>query len=258
MIKELFKTWGTLLAVAILAVGLAMGGQLGWNKMSGIPEMPLTKIVKLSDSQDGTIVGDRMTVLFDEVSGTDNGFMLEQACRLHQIKNLDIVLINPGGNVFLMIDYLDTLERIKSSGVFITTYARGIIASAAVPIFVAGDRRVIAPNCTVMVHPGSWRDARMGGWPEEYDQLFKRFEIFYARYMSDHTNLSYKAILSIMQRDDTNSGAIYWSAEVALQLGFATEMETQSWHKPAPEESTAMDLGNPRHYAKPDHTSDKS
>jgi len=255
-LKSMFKNWGMFLLVAIFGAVCLTG--VGQSYLHGQDtKSPMTTIVKLSDSQDATLTGDRLTVLFDEVSGTDNGFALEQACILHNVKYLDIVMINPGGNVFLMIDYLETMDRLQSRGVYITAYARGLIASAAVPIFVSADHRVLAPNCTVMVHPGSWRDERMGGWPEQYDQLFMRFEQLYARVISDHTNLSYAGILSIMQRNDTNSGAIYWSAEVALALGFADEIESFNYHKPAPPVDSRVDFSNERHYAKPDHTSDK-
>lgn len=68
-----------------------------------------------------------------------------------QDSSITIEMNNPGGDVYHMFGIYD---RIRRSGHNITIEAYGYLMSAATIIFQSGDKRVIAPNATMMLHYG--------------------------------------------------------------------------------------------------------
>jgi ATP-dependent Clp protease protease subunit len=65
-----------------------------------------------------------------------------------------LVIINsPGGSVY---DGFAFVDRIMNSSCVINTQGMGLIASAALPILVAGDKRTSGRNTTFMHHPPSY------------------------------------------------------------------------------------------------------
>jgi ATP-dependent protease ClpP protease subunit len=76
------------------------------------------------------------------------------------IRDVNLFINSSGGDAFSGLALADQIERAKRRGFHITAHASGIIASAAVPVFAAGDVRLAAPGTIFMVHETSlWK------WP---------------------------------------------------------------------------------------------
>lgn len=182
----------------------------------------------LSTNQKVCITGGTATILYDEVGGPEDAFQLETLIKSRGIHHLDIYLNNGGGNIFSMMDYIDMLKRVKAAGVTVTTYARGVVASAAVPIFLMGDRRVIAPHAWIMLHPGSWRGERARRYgeaiPDAIQRVLDKFEMDYASIIGERTKMSRDRALMILRGEDTERDQYWMNAEDAITFGFATEI----------------------------------
>ena len=68
-----------------------------------------------------------------------------------QKEDIDIEMNNPGGDAYHMFGIYD---RIRKSKYHITIEAYGYVMSAGSIIFQAADKRVIAPNSTMLLHYG--------------------------------------------------------------------------------------------------------
>jgi ATP-dependent protease ClpP protease subunit len=76
------------------------------------------------------------------------------------IRKINLFINSPGGDAFSGLALADQIERAQRDGFQITAHASGIIASAAVPVFVVANTRLAAPGTIFMVHETSiWK------WP---------------------------------------------------------------------------------------------
>lgn len=66
---------------------------------------------------------------------------------------ITLVINSPGGSVY---DGFAFVDRIMNSSCIINTQAMGLVASAAIPIFLSGDRRTTGRLATFMHHPPSY------------------------------------------------------------------------------------------------------
>ena len=79
-----------------------------------------------------------------------------QILKTRGIKNIHVYIDSGGGNVFSGLSYASQL--VAAWPFFdITTYAMGSVASAAIPIFLAGEHRIASANTLFMIHKGSLR-----------------------------------------------------------------------------------------------------
>lgn len=107
----------------------------------------------------------------------------------------------------------------KQNGMHVTTFGTGVIASAAVPVFCMGDRRVLAPGTNVMIHPlGMSADAT----PEQ-KRATRQIQERYATIVSAATRLTFEQVMDILNGYET-----WYSCQDALQLRFGTEIV--DWH----------------------------
>ena len=173
-------------------------------------------------------------MLYDYVLTERDAWRLYQIVKKNRSECLNLHLFNPGGNAFVMFDVLNTLERLEAEGVRINTFARGYIASAAVPIFVMGKERVISRDCWAMMHPGAWKgkEALVG---EKTMRVFEAMEKRYAEIVVERTGFTYEEIACFMNigselKDehgrvlDSNSGVNWFDAQEALEKGLATRI----------------------------------
>lgn len=68
------------------------------------------------------------------------------------VKNLNIYLNTPGGEIFVATTMCSMLQRVKDSGTIIHTYVDGLCASAGTLILMMGDEINIYENSIVMIH----------------------------------------------------------------------------------------------------------
>ena len=103
-------------------------------------------------SQDGKRVTTRITGILGWFGADPREIIAEW----DKIKPEAITLLieSPGGFVTAGLAlYTDLMARVKDQGVVVRTEARGMVASAAVLPFLAGDVRVMREGSEAMVHP---------------------------------------------------------------------------------------------------------
>ncbi len=66
--------------------------------------------------------------------------------------DLDLYISSPGGDTGVGWAIYDALQAISG---YVTTMAVGLVASTAVPVFLAGDHRLCTPNTLFYLHSGS-------------------------------------------------------------------------------------------------------
>ena len=92
----------------------------------------------------------------DEYWGSESDFALTEFKKeldsLGSIKNLDIYINCPGGEVFAASTMATLLQRLKDKGTYITSYVDGISASAASFLMMVANEIKLYKNSVVMIH----------------------------------------------------------------------------------------------------------
>ncbi|MEE9609793.1 MAG: ATP-dependent Clp protease proteolytic subunit [Desulfatiglandales bacterium] len=138
------------------------------------------------------------------------------------IRNVNLFINSPGGDAFSGLALADQLERAKREGFHITAHASGIVASAAVPVFVVANRRLAAPGTIFMVHETSiWK------WPgretaSDIRSQNRLMGLIRDRYIG---KLSYYSNLSKEEWEDLEHKTTWFSAEQAKKWGIVDEIE---------------------------------
>jgi ATP-dependent protease ClpP protease subunit len=88
----------------------------------------------------------------------ENDFLFLQ--ELTNIRDVTILINSPGGSAFDGLAMADIIRHYREKGWTVRTQARGIVASAAVPVFAAGSPRSAAKATIFMVH-----EAALWKWP---------------------------------------------------------------------------------------------
>ncbi len=139
-----------------------------------------------------------------------------------EIRNVNLFINSPGGDAFSGLALADQLERAKREGFHITAHASGIVASAAVPVFVVADRRLAAPGTIFMVHETSiWK------WPgretaSDIRSQNRLMGLIRDRYIG---KLAYYSNLSKEEWEDLEKKTTWFSAEQAKKWGIVDEIE---------------------------------
>ena len=99
----------------------------------------------------GEIVSER-----DDWFGSDSDVVItefkEELDSLGNIKNLNMYINSPGGDVFAASTMISILNRLKQNGTTINAYVDGLSASAASFLMMAADSINLYKNSVVMVH----------------------------------------------------------------------------------------------------------
>ncbi len=127
-----------------------MGGKKVKKSLPKIPDFEA-----FSESQAGSD-GDSAMIYIDYELNAENKRelleMLDEKCLVDGKKRLLLIVDSEGGFVSCALAIYDRLSYLKSKGIEIVTLAEGIIASAAVVIFLAGDERIITPHSNILMH----------------------------------------------------------------------------------------------------------
>jgi len=139
------------------------------------------------------------------------------------IKELIIYMNNPGGEVFQGMSITDELRIFKDSGIPITVEGRGLIASAAIPVFLIADKRICSKYTVFMLHPAAiWK---WGVFTEELKDLKSQASMIellnehYAESVSSSSNLSKDEVLEFLK------STTWFTAEQAKEFGFVDEIK---------------------------------
>ena len=124
--------------------------------------------VEFTTDGDETVV--RIAGPIDDLYGVDTRAIIEELDRV-QPNKLRLLIDSPGGYVDEGLALYTDLRARARNGVSVATETRGIVASAASVIFLAGDQRSLTPGSMVMIHPPSgYLDILMFGTAEEIEQ----------------------------------------------------------------------------------------
>lgn len=135
--------------------------------------------------------------------------------QLGNINKLNIYINSGGGDPFAANAILSILERHPA---YKTSYVDGLAASAASIIFMAGNKRVIPKNGTLMIHkPWSFvlgNADEMRRQADDLDKVEKSLNLVYR----EKTGLSEQRITVLLRAETWMTG------EEAVEMGFADEL----------------------------------
>jgi ATP-dependent Clp protease protease subunit len=138
------------------------------------------------------------------------------------IRNVTLFINSSGGDAFSGLALADQIERAKRKGFHITAHASGIIASAAVPVFAAGDVRLASPGTIFMVHETSlWK------WPgretaSDIRSQNELMQLLRERYIG---KLAAYSKLDNAKWEELEYKTTWFSAETAMDWGLVDKIE---------------------------------
>lgn len=135
------------------------------------------------------------------------------------LEPITIRLCSPGGSVFDGLALFDVIRDIRTSGVYVTTYAVGYAASMASILLQAGDRRRISRNTWFMVHEPSTLALGKASTIKDESTLMQKLHRQLVGIVAERSTLTEKQVLTRCNRKD------WWMpAAEAVQYGFADEL----------------------------------
>ena len=156
------------------------------------------------------------TIVWGEMSGytTTDFYNKVRICQESGIRHIEIFLMSPGGLAFDCFGAVDVMEQAKAEGITFTVKAYGLVASAAVPVFVAGDERIAGPNTIFMLHK-----PEKPSYLDENDlELFNLVERLYISIVAKYCDLTYDEV------DKLCNDFTWFTAEQAKRYGMADEV----------------------------------
>lgn len=140
-------------------------------------------------------------------------------------KALEVILNSPGGDVWAGVAMHDALKELDAE---VTIKISGLAASIASVIAMAGDRIVITPGSTMMIHKASMLAMGNSDDMAKAIEMLQTVEEGIVSLYSDRTGQSEDSVRSMMKAET------WMSAEKAVELGFADAVV-----KPEASEDTA-------------------
>ena len=134
-----------------------------------------------------------------------------------------VFLNNYGGQAVQGCSLSDEFRIFKKSGIPVVMEGRGIIASAAIPIFLSGDVRKASKNTVFMVHPASV--FKWGQFTEGLKELQEQADMIkmqterYAIIVSENSTLSKDDVMELMKK------TTWFTAEQAKEMGWLHEIQ---------------------------------
>ena len=97
-------------------------------------------------------------VVYNEIVYEDALIMMNGISQLSGITHLRIVITSGGGSLYGCQLMLEAINRLKASGVKVTTEVVGVAYSAAAILFLSGDERIMHVDSELMFHEGGIYD----------------------------------------------------------------------------------------------------
>ena len=166
-------------------LGQLGGGKLDINKMGN-------KIYFYEDIDKETIIA-----LIKEIQTLTYELQL-QASKYSFEPHINLHIYSPGGDAFMGLSIYDFIRK---NPVPIHTYIDGNIASAATFMFLAGTKRFMSPNSTVLIHQVS--TSFWGKFEDLKDEVKNTTEIMkiVRNLYSENTTMKKKDIDAILKRE---------------------------------------------------------
>jgi len=128
---------------------------------------------------------------------------------------LRIFIMSPGGMAYDFSGSVDVIKFAKNHGIHVTTIAYGLVASAAVPIFVSGDLRIAGPNTQFMVHRIDTGNYQL---TEDDIECITMLEDFYIKFVAEHSSLTEEEVGKMMDE------VTFFTAKQAKRYGMVDEI----------------------------------
>ena len=135
------------------------------------------------------------------------------------VKTIHMDMHNPGGRVTIMWAMYDYMDSIRSQyGLRYIATARGIVASAAIPLFLMCDVRYATANTYFMVHPhsGAIENTQASA---SYNKMCKEWTKRYTDILVKFTKLTTEKSMELLS-DDHRYKSCFMNVEEAYELGF--------------------------------------
>ena len=175
------------------------------------PNSVFTKGTKI----DGTVIQMKFgTITSETVSNLWDDY---QVMKRWEYKQLLIYMNSTGGKATAGIATADLLNKIKSDDVHITIEAHGIIASAAVPIFLTANKRICGYGTIFLIHPASIYKTKSSEDLEKLESQTKMIEMInnsFAKLISDNSKLTFSKSKELLKNDH------WFTATEAKKMGF--------------------------------------
>jgi len=126
----------------------------------------------------------------------------------------------PGGDLVNALAIYDAMMELRSKGVEIHTKGVGEVSSAGVCLIAAGSKRVMGPNCRLMIH-GLY--STFNGTIAEIEDEIRETKIRekqYIKILKDHSELTEEQYQHFIDSGKN----VFISAESALKFGLIDEI----------------------------------
>jgi ATP-dependent protease ClpP protease subunit len=131
----------------------------------------------------------------------------------------DVTLNTVGGSVTEGLAMYQRLREVSASGKLITTKIKGNLASIGTVVFLAGDKRIVNELFEPFVHEAQGGVMGSNSDVQDYAKQMDHVNNKMVEHYKKHLNISKEEILEMMK------GETYISPEMAIEIGFATDVE---------------------------------
>ena len=138
------------------------------------------------------------------------------------IEQANLYINSGGGAVFAGMSIADTIRMARADGLKVNTFASGLVASAAVPVFLAGETRTASKNATFMIHKGKLFKMFASETIDDLDaqrEMMKLTEKQYVDFIVEKTDLCREDVVDKMDK------TTWFGAEQAVEWGFADKIK---------------------------------
>ena len=140
------------------------------------------------------------------------------------LQRIDLVVNSPGGLYYDAVYLAAELRRYAESGVTVTSHAQGLVASAAVDAYVAGDTRTAATGSSFMLH-SPWSAILLLGTADEIEtQAAGGVDGLRVASRSGRSLLMARTGASGETVDSWLEGETWMTADEAVEAGIAGEV----------------------------------
>ena len=138
------------------------------------------------------------------------------------IKKLSMYINSGGGQAPAGMSMADTLRLAGASGMHVEIHASGMVASAAVPIYLSAEKRSASKNTTFMIHRGTifkWQTSETLSDLNSQREMMQMSEDQYITFVEERTTLTRKEIEEKLDK------TTWFTAEQAKEWGFVHEIK---------------------------------